>query len=204
VFSGLGHSRTAARVLGVLLIEEDADASDLAGYLGVAKSSMSVALRRLEESGLVTRFRHPGQRRDRYRADPEAFRRGARAQITVFGGLAETAERGLSVVGEDPVLRQRLEYMRDLYLTLAGELSRLLDPTREAPGDGRDSTTPRNTVDVRTGGESVLRHSAQRTQSSSGEPQGGPRYRPQGDRAGGQAHGGGHQPGVDQGSGHGS
>lgn len=204
IFTRLGHSRTAARVMGVLLIEEDAGASDLAGYLGVAKSSMSVALRRLVEAGLITRFRRSGQRRDRYRLTPEAFIRGARTQVQVFDSFAKTAERGLSVVGDDPVLRPRLEHMRDLHLTLIAEFSRLLDRIQEILRNSEDITTIPDTVDVRATERSALRHGAQRTQPSPGQPQGYSRHRAQGDRAGGQANGRGHRPGVDQGGGNGS
>lgn len=61
-YERLGLSRTAGRVMGWLLTAEsgDADAPQLAEALAVAKSSMSVALRQLEQAGLVERFRVRG------------------------------------------------------------------------------------------------------------------------------------------------
>jgi DNA-binding MarR family transcriptional regulator len=188
VFAKLGYSRTAARVLGVLLIEEDSDASDLAGYLGVAKSSMSVALRHLEEAGLIVRFHRPGQRRDRIRLSPDAFARSASAQIRVFDDVAQTAVHGLSVVGDDPVLRSRLEYVRDLHAFLSAEFSRLLERFRAGPRTGREGIASQSAVDVRTVERSALRHRAQRAQPATGGPQGGHRHRHQSDRSGGQTH----------------
>src|SRR5690606_5303426 len=64
-YERLGLSRTAGRVMGWLRTAEsgDADAPQLAEALAVAKSSMSVALRQLEQAGLVERFRVRGERK---------------------------------------------------------------------------------------------------------------------------------------------
>ncbi|TDD13209.1 GbsR/MarR family transcriptional regulator [Nonomuraea diastatica] len=61
-YARLGLSRTAGRVMGWLLTAESgsADAPELAEGLAVAKSSMSIALRQLEQAGLVERFRVRG------------------------------------------------------------------------------------------------------------------------------------------------
>ena len=126
-FERLGLSRTSARVMGVLLVEPDADAPELAERLGVAKSSMSVALRRLEDAGLMERFRPPDRRRDRYRLAEDVFARGFRARMAEFGAFTALAARGLAVVGDDPRLRLRLELMRDMYAFMAVEFPRLLD-----------------------------------------------------------------------------
>ncbi|MCB2175525.1 MAG: MarR family transcriptional regulator [Actinomycetales bacterium] len=128
-FEGLGLSRTAGRIMGWLLAGDvdGADAPLLCEELGVAKSSVSVALRRLEQIGLVERFRVAGHRRDRFRLTEDVFGRAFRAQMSAFGTFTALAERGLAVVGDDPVRRRRLENMRDMYAFMARRFPQLLD-----------------------------------------------------------------------------
>lgn len=128
-FERLGFSRTAGRIMGWLLTADDdgADAPEMCAALGVAKSSVSVALRRLEPAGLVERFRVAGQRRDRYRLTEDVFGRAFRAQMEVLPAFVELADRGLAVVGDDPARRRRLENMREMYAFMARRFPRLLD-----------------------------------------------------------------------------
>ncbi|WP_193103509.1 GbsR/MarR family transcriptional regulator [Brachybacterium sp. FME24] len=128
-YERLGLSRTAGRIIGCLLADTDqaADAPGLRERLGVAKSSLSVALRQLEQSGLVERYRPTRGRRDHYRLADDVFGRAFRAKMTEFDAFTELAEQGLSVVGQDPVARARLELMRDMYAFMAREFPKLLD-----------------------------------------------------------------------------
>jgi len=126
-FERLGLSRTAGRVMGWLLVHPDADAGELAEQLAVAKSSMSVALRQLDQVGLVERFHRSGERRDRYRLAEDVFARSFRSRMGEFAAFTDLANRGLTVVGDDPAGRRRLELMRDMYAFMAVEFPRLLD-----------------------------------------------------------------------------
>lgn len=128
-YERLGLSRTSGRVMGWLLVAEsgDADAPELAEALAVAKSSMSVALRQLEQAGLVERFRVRGERRDRYRLAEDVFARAFRAKMAEFEGFRALAEQGLNAVGDDPERRRRLELMRDMYAFMMDRFPRLLD-----------------------------------------------------------------------------
>ena len=128
-YERLGLSRTEGRVMGWLLSapEDSADAPRLCGEMAVAKSSMSVALRRLEQVGLVERFRRPGERRDRYRLAEDVFEQAFRAKMAEFDRFRGLAERGLAVVGDDPARRARLELMRDMYGFMAERFPLLLD-----------------------------------------------------------------------------
>ncbi|MEO3799783.1 MarR family transcriptional regulator [Nonomuraea sp. B1E8] len=128
-FERLGLSRTAGRVIGVLLADPDdsADAPKLCGQLGVAKSSMSVALGQLERGGLVERFRPPRERRDHYRLTEDVFGRAFKAKMAEFTAFAQLAEQGLAAVGHNPKSRARLELMRDMYDFMGREFPKLLD-----------------------------------------------------------------------------
>ncbi|WP_433432040.1 GbsR/MarR family transcriptional regulator [Nonomuraea sp. CA-141351] len=128
-YERLGLSRTSGRVMGWLLTAEadSADAPELAEALAVAKSSMSVALRQLEQAGLVERFRLRGERRDRYRLAEDVFARAFRAKMAEFEAFRTLAEQGLGAVGDDPARRRRLELMRDMYAFMMDRFPRLLD-----------------------------------------------------------------------------
>ncbi|MFI6742703.1 GbsR/MarR family transcriptional regulator [Nonomuraea sp. NPDC050451] len=128
-FERLGLSRTAGRVVGLLLVDpgDSADAPGLCESLGVAKSSMSVALGQLERGGLVERFRPPRGRRDHYRLAEDVFGRAFRAKMADFTAFAQLAEQGLGAVGDNPKGRARLELMRDMYAFMGREFPRLLD-----------------------------------------------------------------------------
>ncbi|MEV4102454.1 MarR family transcriptional regulator [Nonomuraea sp. NPDC049649] len=127
-YERLGLSRTAGRVMGLLLVTESgsADAPELTEALAVAKSSMSVALRQLEQAGLIERFRVRGERRDRYRLAEDVFARAFRAKMAEFEGFRALAEQGLQAVGDDPERRRRLELMRDMYAFMMDRFPRLL------------------------------------------------------------------------------
>ncbi|MEV4250930.1 MarR family transcriptional regulator [Streptosporangium canum] len=128
-FERLGLSRTCGRVMGCLLADtgDAADAPGLCARLAVAKSSMSVALRQLEQGGLVERYRPPRARRDHYRLTEDVFGRAFRAKMTEFAAFTALAEQGLGAVGEHPAARARLEHMRDMYSFMAREFPKLLD-----------------------------------------------------------------------------
>lgn len=128
-YERLGLSRTAGRVIGHLLTSDDdgADAPDLCERLAVAKSSMSVALRQLDQAGMVERFRRRGGRRDRYRLTEDVFGRAFRAKMAEFDAFQQLAARGLAAVGDDPQRRRRLENMRDMYAFMADRFPALLD-----------------------------------------------------------------------------
>src|SRR5690606_39026942 len=106
---------------------DSADAPALCESLGVAKSSMSVALGQLERAGLVERFRPPRARRDHYRLTEDVFGRAFRAKMAEFTAFTQLAEAGLGVVGDNPRAKARLELMRDMYAFMGREFPKLLD-----------------------------------------------------------------------------
>lgn len=139
-FQRLGLSRTAGRVLGWLLITPDgsADAVELRDALAVAKSSLSVALRQLENVGLVERFRPPRQRRDHYRVSGDVFGRAFHNQMSELDAMQRLVAHGLDVAGDDPTVRERLQLMSDMYGFMAREFPKLLDRWEQEKRAGAD------------------------------------------------------------------
>lgn len=107
--------------------EGTADAHELCGELTVAKSSMSVALRQLDQTGLVERYRPARQRRDHYRLAEDVFARAFRAKMAELDEFQALAKQGLRVVSDDPASRRRLQRMADMYSFMAREFPALLD-----------------------------------------------------------------------------
>ena len=128
-FERLGLSRTAGRVVGLLLISADgtADAPELCAELAVAKSSMSAALRQLTTTGLVQRYRPPRERRDRYRVADDVFGQAFRAKMAEFEAFHALMAQGLRVVGDNGNAKARLTLMADMYGFMAQEFPKLLD-----------------------------------------------------------------------------
>lgn len=124
-FENLGLSRTAGHVIGRLAISSrDLSATELVGAVGVAKSSMSVALATLTRYGLITR--HPaGARHDAHRLSGEAFERMFASKLGELEAFPALAERGLELT-EDPVVRARLTRIRDYYRFMLREFPLLL------------------------------------------------------------------------------
>lgn len=127
-FEGLGLSPTAGRVIGWLLTQgvDGVSPSELCAALGVAKSSISVALQRLELLGLVVRIRPYGTQRDRFTLGTDVFGGAFRAKMVEFERFQELAERGLDLVGDSPEAQERLTTMRDMYGFMARRFPALL------------------------------------------------------------------------------
>lgn len=118
LFERVGGSRMVGRVLGALLISDrpERTAEELAGELRASRGSISQATRTLVDLGLVRRLTRPGERRDFFRVNPDAWWETTRQQMASIGAFQEMAARGLQVLGsEDPDARRGLEEMRDFY-----------------------------------------------------------------------------------------
>lgn len=128
-FQRLGLSRTAGRAIGWLLISPDGsgDATELRDALGVAKSSLSVALRQLENAGLVERYRPPRERRDRYQVCDDVFGRAFQVRMNELKAMRDLVEHGKRVTGGDEHARARLQLMSDMYNFMGREFPKLLD-----------------------------------------------------------------------------
>lgn len=74
VFEGFGFPRMAARIFGVMMVndEEYATQAELSEMLQASTGSISTMVRLLEQLGFVERVSLPGERRDRFKltSDP--------------------------------------------------------------------------------------------------------------------------------------
>jgi len=133
-FEQHGLPRMVGRVLGTLLVSDppERSAEELAEELRASRGSISSATRTLVQMGLVQRFSRPGERRDRFRVRPGAWRELMRRESASLRAFREMAERGLELMGAaDPDAKRGLEEMRDLYVFWERELPALLDRYEE-------------------------------------------------------------------------
>lgn len=129
LFDQLGLPRTAGRIMGWLLVCEPPHQSmdELTETLAVSKSAISTALRLLTQIQLVDRISLPGERKDHYRINDDAWTNAWRSRQTQAMVMRQLAERGLELLPPDnPARRKRLEKMRDLYAFFERELPLLL------------------------------------------------------------------------------
>lgn len=122
-----GGPHVSAHQAGVLAYLDEEDPTmvgELADYLGVTASTMSLTLKRLEEAGYIRRNRDP------------ADRRVMNVRLTEAGARVRNASTSLDLDRLDGVLRalppvQRAEAVRGLVI-LADAADALISRTREA------------------------------------------------------------------------
>jgi DNA-binding transcriptional regulator GbsR (MarR family) len=129
-FEQFGLPRTAGRMMSWLLVCDPPHQTmdELVEVLQVSKSSVSTTSRMLIQSGLVDKVSFPGERKDFYRINDDAWIKAWQARNTQAIVLRQLAERGLNLLPEEkPDRRVRLQMMRDLYQFLEDELPKLTD-----------------------------------------------------------------------------
>ena len=106
------------RVLGALMISDPPErtAEELASELGASRGSISQATRALVRLGMVRRLSRPGERRDFFRVNPDAWWETTRQQMASLALFQRMAEQGLALLGPgEAEARRGLEEMRDFY-----------------------------------------------------------------------------------------
>jgi DNA-binding transcriptional regulator GbsR (MarR family) len=99
-WEGSGHSRTAGRILGWLMICEprDQSSSALAAALAVSAGSVSTITRQLLRMGLVDRVTYPGDRASYFRLHGGVWLTVIDAALEEIRGLRALAEAGREVL----------------------------------------------------------------------------------------------------------
>ncbi|MFI2291412.1 GbsR/MarR family transcriptional regulator [Streptomyces niveus] len=120
-----GLPRMASRVLVRLFLTDSGSltAADLVGQLRVSPASVSKAVGYLEELDVVRRERDPRRRRERYVVDDDVWLRAWTRDTRSTANWADTARRGVSVVGADTPAGVRLDHMGDFFATLSADMA---------------------------------------------------------------------------------
>jgi hypothetical protein len=129
-FEKIGLPRMAGRIIGWLLVchPPEQTMGDLVDALQASKSSVSTALRLLEQYALIQRFTRPGERRDLYRLAPDLWVWSLKTKMHLVAEMRALAEHGLALMdGEPPEHRRRLELLRDVNGFLEKEFPKLLE-----------------------------------------------------------------------------
>lgn len=132
IFRLYGLPEMPGHILGVLVASaEPLSLGDLAELLGAAKSTVSVAARRLEAYGVVIRQRVPGDRRDHYLVQDQLEQAGAhvishyllpeaRASVALVQALEGGLEQGQGQDWPDEAGRARLRARSQTLGLIAG------------------------------------------------------------------------------------
>lgn len=128
-----GMPRMASRVFASLAAStgDTMTAADLVRDLGVSPASVSKAIGYLEGMDLVERHVEPGSRKERYRVGDDVWTRAVRADSSGHASVADVADRGIALFGDDSPAGIRLAQMGRFFASLTEQLrgSDLVDPT---------------------------------------------------------------------------
>lgn len=128
-FESRGLGRTSGKILAWLMVCEPAEQSmdDIAGGLGLAKSTLSPELRLLTTSRMIEKLRLPGQRRDFYRMTPGFWSASIESALDEFVWMRTIARHGLDLLEGQPAERQvHLREMFEMYDFLAERMPGLI------------------------------------------------------------------------------
>ncbi|MFC8074260.1 helix-turn-helix domain-containing protein [Streptomyces sp. NPDC057307] len=115
----------ASRVLVRLFLTDSGGltAADLVGRLRVSPASVSKAVSYLERLEVVRRERDPRGRRERYVVDDDVWLRAWTRDTRSTANWADTARRGVGVVGADTPAGARLDRMSRFFATLSEDMA---------------------------------------------------------------------------------
>ncbi|MER6037114.1 helix-turn-helix domain-containing protein [Streptomyces sp. NPDC001835] len=127
-----GLPKMMSRVLTCLYTDDTGSltASELARHLQVSPASISKAIAQLESQGLIRRERDEG-RRERYIVDNDVWYQGMIAAARSNTELAETARRGVALLGPDTPAATRLENIARFVDFVGESLARAAEQARD-------------------------------------------------------------------------
>ncbi|MVA75884.1 MarR family transcriptional regulator [Auraticoccus sp. F435] len=129
-----GWPRMMSRVFARLMAAEGgrSTAAELSQALGVGAPAISGGIKPLLQLGLVTREREPGDRRDYYRVQEDAWFRAVAGNDATLARWQEASEAGVRLLGTDTEAGRRFEETRRFFAFLREELPRLMDRWHDA------------------------------------------------------------------------
>ncbi|EIF00921.1 GbsR/MarR family transcriptional regulator [Saccharomonospora glauca] len=128
----LGFPRTAARVFAALTVSQSGrmTAGELADTLSISPAAVSGAVRYLEQLGLVTRERRPGERRDHYCLYDDLWFASFFKHDRTLRRWRDTTLEGVAAVGADTPAGRRLAETADFLDFFLAELPVLFERWR--------------------------------------------------------------------------
>lgn len=132
-----GLPRIAGRLFGFLLVHPEAYSLDeLAEQLQVSKASISTNARHLVDHGILERISTPGDRRDFYRMDLDAWAGMLRAAQQKWNAMRELLTAGAaSLPDEMETARTRLIDAEQFHLLLLDGVERMIERWERRRGD---------------------------------------------------------------------
>lgn len=129
VLTDMGFQRMAARVFAALLVTDSGrmTAGELAETLSVSPAAISGAVRYLDQVGLVSKVRVPGERRDFYRVQDDMWYASFLKRDRLLTLWRDHAKQGIDLVGADTPAGKRLADMRDFFEFMIEEIPILFD-----------------------------------------------------------------------------
>jgi DNA-binding MarR family transcriptional regulator len=133
-----GASRAVLRVLAWLAVCEPREqrAAEIQDALSLSAGTVSVALRMLDEAGLVQRVTRPGDRQVYNRIDPQAWLRALEARVAALTAAGTIAAR--AIAASDGGADSRLFELRDLCAVVDDTMTRLVG----SDTDGSEAPSP--------------------------------------------------------------
>jgi DNA-binding MarR family transcriptional regulator len=131
-----GMPRTAAGVLACLFTAESGSATtaELTARLRVSPATVSLAVRLLEQHGLIRRGRDGRSRRHRYFLDEDAGVRSAVVSVRANQRLAATVLHGAGILGSDTAAGARLAMAGRFLEQLGDTIIRFAEQHRMSAG----------------------------------------------------------------------
>ncbi|MEU6645154.1 MarR family transcriptional regulator [Saccharomonospora sp. NPDC046836] len=129
----MGLQRMAARVFAALTVSDSGrmTAAELAEKLVVSPAAISGAVRYLEQVGLVSKERLPGERRDHYRQFDDFWYASYLKRDRMMRMWRDATVDGIAALGPDTPAGQRVAKMADFLDFLVKELPALFDRWHE-------------------------------------------------------------------------
>ncbi|MFI1396032.1 transposase [Streptomyces sp. NPDC020681] len=146
-----GAGRMDGRIIGYLMIMNvpHVSSAELAKALRVSAGSISLATRRLSETGFIRRYAVPGERGHFFGVDEDVWGGFLAGERRYLRRQEDLAARGLELLGpDDEVPRRRLEIMREYMRWLIASHRKTLQEWNEYRQHGGDgSAAPGETVE---------------------------------------------------------
>ncbi len=136
MFERMGATRTAGRMMGLLLVaDRPLSLTEMADLLQLSKASLSTNARMAEQISMIQRVSIPGDRRDYYEILPGSFENMLTLKIQAIDGFVGLTEEGLGAIdGINTAAHARLETMKQFYQFFKNELESSLNRWREISG----------------------------------------------------------------------